>query len=77
MQVLTDRQQEVLSFLEHHIDTKGYAPSRREIADHIGVTSSNAAHQILQILDRKGYISKGGHNVARSITVKHSYTEDD
>lgn len=69
MNTLTRRQTEVICFLRDHIQTEGYAPSLREIAAAMDVTTSTV-QQYLDALDRKGAISRQyyGH---RSIEITH------
>jgi repressor LexA len=52
----TDKQQEVLTWVRQHVAEKGYPPTRREIADHFGFKSSNAAEAHLHGLEAKGFI---------------------
>ena len=57
MKLLTDRQQEILSFIEGHIGQTGYPPTRAEICQALGFRSPNAAEEHLKALVRKGAIS--------------------
>ena len=57
MKHLTDRQQEILSFIEAHIAQTGYPPTRAEICQALGFRSPNAAEEHLKALVRKGAIS--------------------
>lgn len=65
---LTDRQRQVLRFITRFIRCHGFAPSFREIAGHLGVTSVNGVDDHLIALEKKGYIRRD-RNVARSIRV--------
>jgi repressor LexA len=56
---LTDRQQEVLTYIESFIEHHGWAPTRKEICDHFKFKSSNAANDHLISLEKKGYIQLG------------------
>jgi repressor LexA len=58
MNDLTDRQKQVLDFMEHSIAENGYAPSVRDIADHLGVESPSTAHAHLIALEAKGAVKK-------------------
>lgn len=58
MESLTPRQKKVLDFLIERVRRKGYPPTIREIADHIGITGPKGAKKFLDILERKGYISR-------------------
>lgn len=53
----TARQIEVLQFIRDFVENKGYAPSRREMADHFDF-SLNAAQQHLDALEKKGAIKR-------------------
>lgn len=56
---LTRRQTEALEFIKSFIASKGYPPTIREMADHLGLQSSSTAFNLLEILVRKGFIKKG------------------
>ena len=53
---LTHRQQQVLDFIRAGIASNGYAPSVREIGNHLGVSSTNAVNDHLKVLVRKGVL---------------------
>ena len=40
-QPLTDRQQQAYDFIRVHIEDKGWPPTVREIAEHVGTTALN------------------------------------
>ncbi len=71
---LTQRQQQVLSFIESFIESRGYSPSMEEIADHFGIASLNAIHKHLHVLEERGFIHRLS-NRARSIRVVHEDLE--
>ncbi len=56
MQTLTDRQQEILDYLETHVATHGMPPTVTEIATAMGLSSGNGVRGHLQALARKGAI---------------------
>lgn len=58
MQKLTDRQQAVLDFISSTIDQHGYAPTLREIGNHLGIRSTNGVNDHLRALERKGYLKR-------------------
>src|SRR4026208_2539941 len=62
---LTKRQKEILSYLESHIQGRGYAPSFEEIAEHFSFQSLATVHEHLTNLERKGYIRRS-YNESRS-----------
>jgi len=66
MKGLTERQKEILNFIESFSEEQGMAPTVYEIADHLGVkTSTVFAH--LQALSKKGFLTRSSK--ARSITL--------
>lgn len=57
MKTLTPRQQEILQFIEQHIQQTGFPPTRLEICQALGFRSPNAAEEHLKALARKGAIA--------------------
>jgi repressor LexA len=57
MQLLTERQQEILRFIAKHIEDTGFPPTRLEICSALGFKSPNAAETHLKALAKKGAIS--------------------
>lgn len=55
---LTDRQQEVLDYLETRLRQSGLMPSTRELQQHFGFASQTAAVNHLRALERKGAIKR-------------------
>jgi len=61
--ILYKKQAIILDFLKQHIQKYGTAPTLRQIADAIGVSSLATVHEHLQTLEAKGLIKKkGGRN---------------
>jgi repressor LexA len=56
MDVLTERQNEVLKLIRELTEVSGYPPTRAEIAERMGFRSVNAAEQHLRALEKKGAI---------------------
>jgi len=56
MQTLTDRQQEILDYIETRVATHGMPPTVVEIATAMGLSSGNGVRGHLQALARKGAI---------------------
>ena len=52
-------QRQTLEFLKNFVADKGYAPTLKEIARHIGVKSQSTAHFHLERLESKGFINRG------------------
>jgi repressor LexA len=56
--IIYKRQQEILDFIKQHIQRTGSAPTLREIAEAIGVSSLATVHEHLATLVEKGLIKK-------------------
>ncbi len=52
-------QRQTLDFLRYFMADRGYAPSLKEISEHIGVRSLSTAHFHLERLEDKGFIRRG------------------
>jgi repressor LexA len=55
---LTDRQRQVLEFIDTEVRRKGYPPSVREIGEAVGLSSPSTVHAHLGALQDKGYIHR-------------------
>lgn len=55
---LTDKQKDILEFIQLEVDKKGYPPSVREICEAVGLHSTSTVHGHLQRLEKKGYIKR-------------------
>jgi len=53
---LTERQREVLDFIQDKIQRDGYPPTIREIGDQLGIRSTNGVNDHLKALAKKGYL---------------------
>jgi repressor LexA len=60
MDPLTQGQERFFAFIKQYIQKKGYPPSIREMVAHCRFKSLNAASKYLAILEKKGYIKRGG-----------------
>lgn len=58
MEDLSPRQREILEFIMREIETKGYPPSVREIAQAVDLRSPSTVHSHLNTLEELGYIRK-------------------
>lgn len=52
------RQRQILNFINQYIQKNGLAPSLRQIAESIGVSSLATIHEHLQILETKGVLKR-------------------
>lgn len=57
MKILTDRQQQILDFIQEHIAGEGLPPTYEEIAQAFGFSQPRAAGFHLQALEQKGAIA--------------------
>jgi repressor LexA len=66
MKQLTKQQQNVFDFIRGRIIARGYGPTVREIADHMGISSPNGVICHLRALEKKGMIIRSA-NKSRAI----------
>ena len=55
---ITEKQQQILSFLKQEILTRGFPPSVREICAAVGLKSTSSVHSHLAQLEKAGYIRR-------------------
>ena len=55
---LTERQQEILTFINRSIGDRGYPPTLREIGRQFGIRSTNGVNDHLRALEKKGYLQR-------------------
>ena len=63
---LTNRQRDILKYIENRIMRQGQAPTIREIGKQFGITSTNGVRTHLTALIKKGYIKKQAY-ISRGI----------
>ncbi|MHC1737670.1 MAG: transcriptional repressor LexA [Ignavibacteriaceae bacterium] len=68
MKKLTDRQKDVLSFIQQFRDQVGYPPTLREIAKKFGIASTFGVKRHLDALSKKGYLNVES-STSRGITI--------
>src|ERR1051325_1241257 len=54
---LTERQQEILEFIDKYGESNGFSPSVREIGSHFGIYPATVQDHI-EALERKGFLRK-------------------
>jgi len=74
MEALTQRQTEVVEFINRFCKCNGYPPTRAEIAGHFGFKSPNAAEEHIRALARKGVLTIAPR-LSRSINVVQAVFE--
>lgn len=55
---LTQRQRQVLEFIDAQVRERGYPPSVREIGEAVGLSSSSTVHAHLAALQEKGFLRR-------------------
>ena len=55
---LTQRQQQILEFIEDFHSRKGLTPTHREICEHFGYSSYGTVHKHLKLLQEKGFLRR-------------------
>ncbi|HIJ96816.1 MAG TPA: repressor LexA [Desulfuromonadales bacterium] len=68
MSLLTVRQQQVLDFIQSHIDNDGYPPTIREICSHLGVSGTLSAVRHLDALEKKGFVKRDSSSRGIALT---------
>jgi repressor LexA len=58
MRYLTERQRDILDFLQKFQKERGVAPTHREICDHFGFSSYGTVYKHLSLLEKKGLIRR-------------------
>jgi repressor LexA len=66
--MLTDRQRNVLQFIQYEQREKGVTPSTREIQNHFGFASQTSVMQYITALERKGFINRQARKARALIT---------
>jgi repressor LexA len=65
---LTNRQEDILNFINDFIDFNGFPPTYREIGSHFDISSTFGVKRHLDALSKKGYLNVEG-NVSRALTL--------
>jgi repressor LexA len=66
--MLTDRQKNILDFIQHEQREKGITPSTREIQGHFGFASQTSVMQYIAALERKGFLDRHARKARSLIT---------
>ena len=68
---LTDRQREILNYIEREVRTIGVPPSICQIGAAFGISSTNGVHAHLQVLEKKGYIHRSARTSCGIAALDH------
>jgi repressor LexA len=66
--MLTDRQRNILDFIQREQREKGMTPSTREIQSHFGFASQTSVMQYIAALERKGFLDRHPRKARALIT---------
>jgi repressor LexA len=55
---LSERQKNILKYIEEYVEERGYPPSIREIGDRVGISSTSVVDYNLRVLEREGRIRR-------------------
>ena len=66
--MLTDRQRDVLQFIQDEQREKGMTPSTREIQTHFGFASQTSVMQYIAALERKGFLNRHARKARALVT---------
>jgi repressor LexA len=61
MTYLTERQRDVLGFIESELERNGVAPTLREISEKFGFASTASAQKHIALLENKGFLRREKH----------------
>lgn len=59
MEDITDRQKEILTFIQRTTEDRGFPPTIREIGEEMDIRSTNGVNDHLKALERKGFLTRG------------------
>ncbi len=70
MTYLTERQRDVLAFIEKNLEQRGVAPTLREISEKFGFASTASAQKHIALLENKGFLRREKHQ-KRGLVLAH------
>ncbi len=76
MQELSSKQQQMIDFIRHFWEERGYPPTVRDIVDGCGISSTSVVDYNLNILEKKGFIRRHS-GVSRGIELPSRSTPRD
>jgi repressor LexA len=65
---ITDRQQEILSFIQEYVDFNGFPPTYREIGKKFNIASTFGVKRHIDALVKKGFLNTSS-NLSRTLTL--------
>src|SRR5450759_3551093 len=65
--MMTPKQKQDLEWIEQHLEKQGTMPSRREIAEGLGLSSPATIQQHIEALEKKGFLKRNQPNESRAL----------
>lgn len=72
---LTERQEEILRFIQEFRDNTGYPPTLREIGGKFGISSTFGVKRHLDALVKKGFLTQES-NTSRGLSIVKDKSEE-
>jgi repressor LexA len=69
---LTEKEQQILRYLEGYLRERGTSPTYREVQEHFGFKSIHSVQKYFHQLEQKGYLRSGPRHRKRSLVVTQS-----
>jgi repressor LexA len=66
--MLTRKQHELLTYIDHHLRTTGFSPSFEEMKDALNLRSKSGIHRLISALEERGFLRRHHHR-ARALEV--------
>jgi repressor LexA len=66
--MLTRKQHELLTFIDHHLKATGFSPSFEEMKDALRLRSKSGIHRLISALEERGFLRRRHHR-ARALEV--------
>lgn len=66
---ITDRQKEILDFIQDYVDFNGYPPTYREIGKKFNIASTFGVKRHIDALIKKGFLNSSGNNQSRTLSL--------
>jgi len=70
---LTPRLAQALAYLRRYISAHGYAPSRAEMAEALGIKSRGAVNAMIDRLEQRGFIKREARTSRSLLIVEHDH----
>ena len=66
--MLTRKQHELLTYIDHHLRSTGFSPSFEEMKDALSLRSKSGIHRLISALEERGFLRRHHHR-ARALEV--------